>query len=214
MEIIVLLLFIVAQSSFGGVSLSQSFAEDCPLDWLICKICIVNSSIIFIVSSCLVLGSWYAVSLSFLRGAWTGCFCWMAVANCSVVFLSTIAVQKPLATQPPVVARVPCPWEELLSGLTLRTYTVRSDDIEQPTDLGQCPVCLADSFCPGDVVRELHCRHSFHSACVEGWISKGGKGCPFRCPTPAAVGSPAIGAHHAPPLVPAREHEQESNPSC
>merc|ERR1711972_253538 len=52
-----------------------------------------------------------------------------------------------------------------------------------------CAICL-NAFSPGDIVRELHCHHIFHSSCVEKWLICGGPSarCPMRC-VPEARGN-------------------------
>jgi len=129
---------------------------------------------------------------------------WLNIAFCLVCALNLL-VGRVLAQaahpneQTPVERPVPA---RLLAHLTLRTFAVGAPTLltarvasekgqtqKSDTDrLQECVICLSGSYCPGDVVTELHCHHTFHSACIAGWILHGkGQSCPMRCnqvPTP------------------------------
>jgi len=93
---------------------------------------------------------------------------------------------------------MPSSWPEfhanvdmLLADLTLRKFTVWT-----PSDIGElteCAICLSGEYCEGDVVRELHCHHKFHSSCFECWIRKGGQACTMRCAPSQSFASQVAG---------------------
>ncbi len=45
-------------------------------------------------------------------------------------------------------------------------------------ELGTCPICLEDAR-PGDRFRVLLCRHSFHCACIDRWLTTERNSCPI-----------------------------------
>jgi len=69
---------------------------------------------------------------------------------------------------------------ERLAHLTLQTFTMgtQSSDANQ---IRECVICLSGPCCPGEVVTELRCHHTFHSSCIASWVHNGGLGCPMRC---------------------------------
>lgn len=44
---------------------------------------------------------------------------------------------------------------------------------------GECSICL-NNIEVGDLLTNLYCNHSFHSACLKGWLDKREQ-CPYRC---------------------------------
>lgn len=118
--------------------------------------------------------------------AWTICLGWTSTSNallgclCMACFWKMFPALGDSASSSVSPEIVLDPDE-----LTFRTYTTQSDDVETGR-LEECLVCL-EGYGQGDTVRELHCKHSFHSACIESWVSSSGKGCPLRCaPNPKA----------------------------
>ncbi|KAJ2897282.1 hypothetical protein IWW38_001776 [Coemansia aciculifera] len=53
-----------------------------------------------------------------------------------------------------------------------------TSDPAQPIHEENCAVCLED-FNAGDVVRRLPCRHFFHIACIDPWLSERAATCPL-----------------------------------
>ncbi|KAI8874480.1 hypothetical protein GQ42DRAFT_112886, partial [Ramicandelaber brevisporus] len=41
-----------------------------------------------------------------------------------------------------------------------------------------CSICL-EQFAIGDMVRVLNCRHVFHTACIDPWLSTASALCPL-----------------------------------
>lgn len=130
-------------------------------------------------------GLWMAAALFFLISRMgtadpeTFVFCWLLIANATLGALSTVSFWKSLFSSPQL-APSPAVAPELFGQpdeLTLHIRTICSNSVET-TNLAECAVCL-NSFCLGDIVRELHCNHTFHSACIEVWLINGGKGCPL-----------------------------------
>jgi len=118
--------------------------------------------------------------------AWTICLGWTFTSNAVLCLLCIACFWKMLPA--PGDSASSSVWPEITLGpdeLTFRTYTTQLDDVETGR-LEDCLVCL-EGYGQGDIVRELHCKHSFHSACIESWVSSSGKGCPLRCaPNPKA----------------------------
>lgn len=92
--------------------------------------------------------------------------------------------------------------QKRLAQLTLRTFTVQIETgAESPLD--QCIICLNGSYSSGEVVRELHCHHTYHSSCFASWIYKGGKACAMRCdPFPASLNADTVHVRPAYPTGP------------
>jgi len=87
--------------------------------------------------------------------------------------------------------------------LTLRTFTVEPQSTETD-EMRECVICLSGPYCPGEVVTELHCHHTFHSSCIAAWMLRGGRGCPMRCePDPMMVNE--VDVESAAVLIPAHE---------
>ncbi|XP_049685789.1 E3 ubiquitin-protein ligase RNF130 isoform X4 [Accipiter gentilis] len=53
----------------------------------------------------------------------------------------------------------------------LTTRTVKKGDKETDPDFDHCAVCI-ESYKQNDVVRILPCKHVFHKACVDPWLSE------------------------------------------
>ncbi|XP_009993398.1 PREDICTED: E3 ubiquitin-protein ligase RNF130 isoform X2 [Chaetura pelagica] len=53
----------------------------------------------------------------------------------------------------------------------LTTRTVKKGDKETDPDFDHCAVCI-ESYKQNDVVRVLPCKHVFHKACVDPWLSE------------------------------------------
>uniref|UniRef100_A0A7M4F2T3 Ring finger protein 130 n=1 Tax=Crocodylus porosus TaxID=8502 RepID=A0A7M4F2T3_CROPO len=53
----------------------------------------------------------------------------------------------------------------------LATRTVKKGDKETDPDFDHCAVCI-ESYKQNDVVRILPCKHVFHKACVDPWLSE------------------------------------------
>ena len=69
-----------------------------------------------------------------------------------------------------------CPVVEILG--RLREFHIHTDMSVT------CAICL-ESLIVGDVVKELHCQHIFHSDCLKSWCShqlRGRESTSFRCP--------------------------------
>ena len=50
-----------------------------------------------------------------------------------------------------------------------------SNSIEENT---LCAICL-DNFEEGNEIRQLQCAHSFHSDCIDPWLTEKSKYCPY-----------------------------------
>lgn len=50
-------------------------------------------------------------------------------------------------------------------------------------ELSTCAICLEDAR-PGDQFRVLTCRHAFHKACIDRWLTQERNSCPV-CTRPA-----------------------------
>lgn len=44
-----------------------------------------------------------------------------------------------------------------------------------------CPICL-DIMNPGETVKELQCKHCYHSNCLLGWVTRDLGGKAMKCP--------------------------------
>ena len=44
-----------------------------------------------------------------------------------------------------------------------------------------CPICL-DIMNPGETVKELQCKHCYHSSCLLGWVTRDPGGKVMKCP--------------------------------
>jgi len=69
---------------------------------------------------------------------------------------------------------------ERLAHLTLQTFTMGTQS-SATNQIRECVICLNGPYCPGEVVTELRCHHTFHSFCIASWVHNGGLGCPMRC---------------------------------
>lgn len=136
------------------------------------------------------------VFFGFYAGLFTLCFItsgsiymvWVGTANGCLGIFSACIARLPLNSpggseqfQPEPEAHDPMK-DELVSQLTLQTFTAEAGSTEC-TECELCVICLAP-HCPGDVLRKLHCLHTFHASCFEPWIWKGGRSCPMRCAPP------------------------------
>ncbi|RKP38287.1 hypothetical protein BJ085DRAFT_24523 [Dimargaris cristalligena] len=69
--------------------------------------------------------------------------------------------------------------------------------------LCDCSICL-DDFVVGAQVRVLPCRHYFHSACIDSWLTRKSAHCPlckFNCKPGAANDEPGPDATSDSPNV-------------
>lgn len=91
--------------------------------------------------------------------------------------LEQLAPARPLAGCPSCEARDS---EEAAAAATVAAPSADDDEAAMCGKGGAfcqaCPVCL-DAFTKGDMVRQLPCRHLFHSHCISKWVQRAN-----RCP--------------------------------
>jgi len=73
----------------------------------------------------------------------------------------------------------------LLEALTQRVSQCSQQDEMCALPGGStCCICM-EAFLAGEELRELVCRHTYHSDCISQWFGRGGRSCPMRCIEPA-----------------------------
>ncbi|KAI8823345.1 uncharacterized protein EV422DRAFT_350629 [Fimicolochytrium jonesii] len=96
--------------------------------------------------------------------------------------ISTTTLIEP--DQPPLQMQNPPPTRRLssltaTSSTTTRSSTSNSSTMSYPYPSDTCPICI-EPFVEGEPIRELvPCRHYFHGACIETWLTERRGVCPM-----------------------------------
>lgn len=91
--------------------------------------------------------------------------------------LKEILWEGPATTNIPVVSRIQYARKKTLASRHISKQDLKDIPMSlfeaasevSPSDAPICPICL-DPFADGDEIRELQCRHCFHSNCVDIWL--------------------------------------------
>jgi hypothetical protein len=72
----------------------------------------------------------------------------------------------------------PCSWAAADAGSSSGDDDGAGSSVTEVADAEECSICLC-GYADGDVLKQLPCRHSFHSSCIDTWLRNHSPTCPL-----------------------------------
>lgn len=97
------------------------------------------------------------------------CVIWLSVCLPLVVIVAMFACFPIVMIALQLLAEPEGAPEDVINDLPSRTFDSASEPREDGDEPPSCCICM-NAYQDGEMLRELHCKHSFHATCVDHWL--------------------------------------------